>query len=430
MSQLVPIHRRQAGDQAPAESRYLSPWVGLAPCIFWLFVDLVRPQMFLTPLAAVRPGLLAGIWGLSALIFYTHKRPLPRIANWILAFSVLLLAQVFLAQNHIWAWYKLKADWLPMLLGLLLPLAVLPNSVRSVRILLTTYFLLHLPTALFGILQGGEGLGGWFQDRNDHAFALNVAIGIGCYLFVEARKSRRRLWIAAALAVMIGGVVSSFSRGGLLGLAGLTLYLFVTAKQARKPIIVMTLIAVVAIFAFAPDEWKAEMATIRGASASDDTGGARLYLWVVGMKMFFAHPITGIGSDNFGHVAPWYHGDSHRFNHNIWGRVAHSLYFTLIPEHGLVGIVIFSGVLLLFRRGHQSIQRRFEEDPDDEDKRLAAFLSAALVAAMIAILATGMFISVLYYPPIWALAAIMGSLADLSAAEDKPSGKHTAEGAA
>jgi O-antigen ligase len=394
----------------------LDPWAGLLPCVCYLFVEWARPVNWIPGFAAIRPGLLAGIWGLTAVIFSSNKRPLPSVSKWIAAFTLLLVYQIPMAENHQWAIFKLQLDFGPLALGLLLPLSVLPNSVRAMRILLITFFVCHVPTAIHGLRTGGQGLGSWFGDENDLAFALNTAIGVGFFLFLETREFKRKLWIAAMLGLMVATVVVSFSRGGLLGLAAVTAYTFVTAKNARKTILALALIGAVAVLATASDEWKAEMGTIKTASAAEDTGGMRLYFWGIGWKMFKDHPITGVGSDNFGHVAPRYH-DPERYRTNMWRRVAHSLYITLMAEQGLVGIFIYCGMFLAFRRGYRRLQERYDDDPDDENKRTAAMLSCGLAAGVVGSLATGAFLSVLYYPPVWVLMAMMGSLADLADAD-------------
>ena len=46
-------------------------------------------------------------------------------------------------------------------------------------------------------------------------------------------------------------------------------------------------------------------------------------------------------------------------------------------------------------------------------------LSSGLSAGLVASLVTGTFVSVLYYPPVWLLVAMMGSVTDLADEEDE-----------
>lgn len=102
----------------------------------------------------------------------------------------------------------------------------------------------------------------------------------------------------------------------------------------------------------------------------------------------------------------------------MWGRVAHSLYFTLIPEMGIVGILLFSGILWGNYRDYcliRSLEKKKDNlldsalVTDDDTKRISQairtcyFFSLAYNGAMIAFLITGIFLSVLWYNYFWTL---------------------------
>jgi O-antigen ligase len=133
--------------------------------------------------------------------------------------------------------------------------------------------------------------------------------------------------------------------------------------------------------------------------------------------MFRDHPIAGVGTENFGHRAPEYR-DLSRYRESMWHRSSHSLYFTLLPEHGLVGVFIYGGMLLATLKGHRRLQRRYREQPDDETRRSAAILSGGLFAGIAASMITGVFVSVLYYPSVWVLVCMVGSTVATADAAD------------
>lgn len=400
----------------PAGAIPIDPWVGLWPIMFYLLIEYARPMTWIPPLKVIRPGMIAVLWSLAAL-FWFSRRPLPTPTKWILAFVVLMVFQVPLADNHGAALSKLRLEFAPLLVGLLLPLSVLPNSLSAMRNVMTVFFIVHVPTAVWGLQHNGYGPGGWMGDQNDLAFALNSAIGIGCFLLIEARSVKRKLWILGALAVLVSAVIASFSRGGLLGLVAVSGYVFLTAKRARGTMLAVLLVGVLAVLMFAPAEWKAEMETIDEAGGAQDTGGKRLYYWGIGWKMFRDHPIAGVGTENFGHRAPEYR-DLSRYRESMWHRSSHSLYFTLLPEHGLVGVFIYGGMLLATLKGHRRLQRRYREQPDDETRRSAAILSGGLFAGIAASMITGVFVSVLYYPSVWVLVCMVGSTVATADAAD------------
>ena len=104
----------------------------------------------------------------------------------------------------------------------------------------------------------------------------------------------------------------------------------------------------------------------------------------------------------------------------MWGRAAHSLYFTLIPEMGIVGTLLFLGMLRANYKDHRylcSLEKRKIDllaastlDQKKKEKikksiRMLYFFSKAYTGAMIAYLVTGIFISVLWYNYFWALSS-------------------------
>jgi O-antigen ligase len=123
----------------------------------------------------------------------------------------------------------------------------------------------------------------------------------------------------------------------------------------------------------------------------------------------------GVGQGNF----PWNVGVyeqklglSEGFHQrSMAGREAHSLYFTLIPELGLIGIVLFASMLLLTVRDLRYIQRSAAKGEKAADGALpVASLATALEASLVGYLASGAFLSVLYYPNFWLLMGFTLSL--------------------
>src|SRR5213075_2121097 len=85
--------------------------------------------------------------------------------------------------------------------------------------------------------------------------------------------------------------------------------------------------------------------------SNDSTRNDRLYMWRRSTEMFLDNLIVGVGAGNFPVRVSEYELKSEEFDpavqHLHGGRVAHSLYFTLIPEYGLVGIFLYGGATLL-----------------------------------------------------------------------------------
>jgi len=322
-----------------------APW-SLKPCIAYLMIDFGRPMAWFPPLGLIKPGMLVGIWGFAAVLSRGMRREIPRPLWYMLAFLLPMAFNVPFAVNNALALWGFE-DFAILILGGVLPLAMLPRDLRDVRQLATVYVLCHVPTAIHALMHAGVGVGGWMGDENDVALALNAAIGVGVYLLIETRGFFRRLLLGGSLGVMVAGVVATKSRGGFVGFATLGLYMLLVGPK-RGRILLAIVLAAVCLAAFAPPAYWAEVRSIDGAEKKGDTGEQRFYFWGMAWRMFLDHPIVGVGTNNYGIVAPAYESrERAEFEgEHIWGRVAHSLYFTLIPEQGLVGIAIFSALVI------------------------------------------------------------------------------------
>ena len=167
------------------------------------------------------------------------------------------------AVNNYWALMGFK-DFSVQVLGYVLPLSVLPNSVSSVRKLLYAYVLFHVPTAIHGILHKGTGLQGWMGDENDLALVLNAALAVAVYLFFETRRMWTRLLLGSSMLLFLTTVVMTKSRGGFVGLILLGLYLVLTGPL-RFRLIVLVVAVALAMAMFAPASFWEEMGPISGS---------------------------------------------------------------------------------------------------------------------------------------------------------------------
>ena len=103
---------------------------------------------------------------------------------------------------------------------------------------------------------------------------------------------------------------------------------------------------------------------------------------------------------------------------SLAGRQAHSLYFTLLPELGLVGVIIFGSMVYLNYKDTRvksfipriPAGRRDGADVEDLQILRATLYGNAIFGGMIGYLATSTFISTLYYPTFWIMMALAVAL--------------------
>jgi O-antigen ligase len=98
---------------------------------------------------------------------------------------------------------------------------------------------------------------------------------------------------------------------------------------------------------------------------------------------------------------------------SLAGRAAHSLYFTLLPELGLIGTFLFASMIVLSLKDLfyiRKILKSQKEKESNEESRRIHYLALALEGSLVGFLASSAFISTLYYPNFWILCGFIVSL--------------------
>jgi hypothetical protein len=90
----------------------------------------------------------------------------------------------------------------------------------------------------------------------------------------------------------------------------------------------------------------------------------------------------------------------------MWGRVAHSLWFTLLPELGIPGVLAY-GLLLFFNLRDSVRLRSIGWSLGGGDGTLLVGLGSAFLASLAGFFASGTFLSVLYYSHYWYLTGLI-----------------------
>lgn len=203
------------------------------------------------------------------------------------------------------------------------------------------------------------------------------------------------------MILTIVAVVLTKSRGGFVGLCAMGAVYWWFNKKKIALMISVFLIAVIMLLV-GGESYKQDMRTITETQVN--TAKVRLLSWEAGWRMFLDNPL-GVGGNNFPILFPKYQPSE--MTRNMWGRVAHSLWFTLIPETGVFGILIY---FLLIRMNFKDLTylSRLEDDG------FFSSLTIALFASFAGFFGAATFISVLYYPYFWYLTIVVMSAREIS----------------
>jgi len=384
--------------------------------LIYLFFDYGRPQSFFPFIGALHPG-----WVIHPLLFLCLllKNKLFNLKNiqtkCFLGLILLMMLHGPIAVNNYWA-YKI---WRGTMLYFIVYLSIVNfvDSFEKIEKYIDIWIIINVFCAFVGLKHGGRvPNSGFMGDENDFALVMNMAIPFAYFMFLETDSIKKKIFYLTACGLFIGANVASFSRGGFVGLLPVAAYCWYKTPRKALATIVMSLMLIV-FLAFTTESYWAEMKTIKEENIQKGTGAGRWYLWKCAWRMFLDHPIIGVGQGNF----PWnvhlYEPLTTKRLHG--GKAVHSLYFTLIPELGLVGILLFSGMLYFSYKDLKWILKKEFLLKQNQSKEIIQqlhkirFIIFGITGAMLGYLVSGAFLSVLYYPHFWFLIALTVSLKNI-----------------
>ncbi len=292
-----------------------------------------------------------------------------------------------------------------------------PKHVKYVLLMILLFQ--YLWYGAHGLMTGGPHWDPWYT--NTDGFGSLMAMGFVSSLHVAmAATSSRLRWMAMGTSLLcVGGLVSAFARGAVLS-AGLA-FAFGWVRSGRRRlayagISVSTAIAlVIAAQVFtAPERVEGEqssfwleMATIADDIADSDADDRRL-IWRIARREFMDNPLAGVGTGSFGAYAAEHYsgstvGEQYAANpRRLYNRAVHNLFFQVLAEQGLIGLVLFLWLLIDFWRRNRAVRRSVGESdttllPGLRTRPLAVGLEVSMVAFLGASMFYNMLIATQFY---------------------------------
>jgi O-antigen ligase len=383
--------------------------------LIYLFFLYGRPQAIIPPLSYLR---LPGLTALMLAFFLVLSGKVRLMERPTLLFALLLGLMVIhgpIAVNNYWA----LQVFIAMSLNFVAYLSLLHfvDDEEKFRRLVDVWLKVHVLVAIVGAVKKGIGTGGFLGDENDLCMALNMVLPFTFFLALSAPKLSKKIYYVSLACLFLFVIVYTNSRGGFIGLVATGLYCWWKSRNKLLSGAVAALLILFMALAAPPAYWE-EIRSIPEENTPANpygTGAARIYKWKVAWGMFLDNPVMGVGQGNY----PWNVGEyelklgfEEGFHYrSMAGRAAHSLYFTLLAELGLIGAVLFASMIVLTVRNLRFIQKSDGTGSTGAGGALPfASLGMALEAGLLGYLVTGIFISVLYYPNFWLLMGFTLSL--------------------
>lgn len=408
--------RTQSGTMSPASSDplpaktkgwfvrrgHLISYFGL---FFFTLVLFTRPSDWypndLTLNLAYYTGLFTlAVFVVTQLLREGNLTARPRELYFVLALLLAgFLSIPFADQDRAYAFETFKENFLRAILMFI----VLVNVVRTERrlrwlLLLALGVGLYLAiSALSDYSKGNLGVEGYrvqgaigamFGNPNDLAAYLTDMVPVAIAFLCISRGLVRRIFYALGIAVLVGGVVVTFSRGGSLALIAIVLVLtWKLGKRHRALFMTLALAVCIGSLAAAPGAYRTRLLSIFDSSLEVAAGSAeaRRHLLQESIKVALRHPVLGIGMGNF---------------RVIYKLMTHNSYTQVAAEMGLFGFFAYLLFIITPLKRLREIERATYGDPA---QRRYYFMAVGLQGMLVAYMVSSFFGARAYYYNIYYL---------------------------
>jgi probable O-glycosylation ligase (exosortase A-associated) len=266
---------------------------------------------------------------------------------------------------------------------------------------------------VFTIVHGGvyrvQGPAGtFFGGNNEIALVLVMLIPLIRYLHLQATQRWVRMGLASAMVLSGVAAIGSQSRGGLLAMAAMGLFLWLKSRYKLITTVYIT-IAVTIIASVMPQAWYDRMYTIEEYQ-QDGSALGRINAWHTAFNVA-KDRVTGGGFDMF--QAPIFrqYAPDPFMVHDV-----HSIYFEIMGEHGFIGFGMFMLLALFTWRRANQVIRVCKDDPT---RKWAADLAAMIQVSLVGYGAGGAFLGLAYFDLTYHLMIILLLAAKFSGVLDK-----------
>lgn len=253
---------------------------------------------------------------------------------------------------------------------------------------------------IFTIMKGGvhrvQGPDGtFFGGNNEMALVLAMTIPLLRYLQLYETRNWMRMGLGAAMFLSAVAAIGSQSRGGLVGLSAMGLFLWL--KSRNKFMLALLIgVSVISIASIMPQAWYDRMNTVK-TYEQDDSSLGRINAWWTAFHVARSN-ITGGGFDMFRPATFARYAPEPNRVHDV-----HSIYFEVMGEHGFIGFAMFMGLGFLTWIRCAEIKRVVKKDLS---RRWAHDLASMIQVSLVGYASAGAFLGLAYFDLFYHLVAM------------------------
>jgi O-antigen ligase len=233
-----------------------------------------------------------------------------------------------------------------------------------------------------GYRVGGVGKG-IFGNSNDMAFFLVTIMPIAIALVFATRGFVRKVVFALSVALMLVGIVVTYSRGAFLGgLVALGFLAWKLGRNNRLNVFVLGTVVILLFLALAPGNYLVRLLSIFIPSLDPvGSSGARQGELIRSLHVAIRHPVLGIGMGNYSSEMSY------------TGLVTHNAYTQVASEMGIAALVIYTMFVVTPLKRLGQVAKETRNSPTNSRYY---YLALGMQASLLAYLISSFFASVAY----------------------------------
>lgn len=371
---------------------FLQPYVGV---LVWSWLGYMNPHRLAWGFSTDFPfAMIVAAVTVMALLFSKEPKRIP----WTSESKLLLIFILWMLITTIFSLYS-ELAWPQMekvakIQFMVFITLILINSREKIHalawIIAVSLGFYGIKGGLFTIISGGShrvwGPDGTFiGGNNEIGLALIMVIPLMRYLQLNTARALVRYGLIGAILLSVIAVFGTQSRGALLGIAAMGLFLL---AKSRKKIVLTVLLAlsIPVMVSFMPESWHERMGTIK-TYEQDASAMGRIESWKFAIRQAIERPLTGGGFEVFA------------------GRTdAHSIYFEILGEHGFIGLTLFLLLGVMSWRAGGWVVRNCKDKPE---MKWLSDLAAMLQVSLIGYAVGGAFLGLAYFDFYYHLVAML-----------------------
>lgn len=258
-----------------------------------------------------------------------------------------------------------------------------------------------------GLVEGsrvtvGRDIGSVLGDPNDLSLVLTFPLSFAMSMMITKGGGINRLIGALAVMAIVWAIISTQSRGGILGILAVSGVVGLRVIKSKLLLGSLGAIAMAGLFVVAGISDRAS-----GGAAEDgidESAMGRIWAWTAALNMALARPLTGVGLSNF--IPNFWLYTPHWTGFN---KAVHSTWLGVLAETGWPGLIAFVSMVVITIRLAIRTSRILRQADAPVPVQVSAF---ALVSGLAAFCTSGTFLTQGFTWPFYILLAITSAVSN------------------